>query len=88
MFPWQLCIYIILIPMSAKVKNQLIQSLKIWIAIYPAITLIMLLFGRQLAALPIYLRTLVLTLILVPLMVFVLLPIVNALSKRLLMSPE
>ncbi len=88
MFARQLYICIILIPMNAKVKNQLIQSLKIWIAIYPAITLIMLLFGRQLAALPIYLRTLVLTLILVPLMVFVLLPTVNALSERFLKPPE
>jgi len=46
----------------------------IWLAIYPSITLFMLLFGDQLAQLPIPLRTLVLTAVLVPLMVFVLLP--------------
>jgi len=46
----------------------------IWLAIYPSITLLMLLFGDLLAQLPMPLRTLVLTVVLVPLMVFVLLP--------------
>jgi hypothetical protein len=46
----------------------------IWLAIYPSITLLMLLFGDQLARLPIPVRTLVLTAVLVPLMVLVLLP--------------
>ncbi len=49
-------------------------ALLIWVAIYPSITLLMLLFGPYLALLPIPLRTLVMTAILVPLMVFVLLP--------------
>ena len=46
----------------------------IWVAIYPSITTLFLVFGDQLLLLPPALRTLVLTLILVPLMVFVLLP--------------
>ncbi len=53
-----------------KIKNTLI----VWVSIYPAITLILLLFGDLLNQLPILLRTLVLTLILVPLMVYVLVP--------------
>lgn len=46
----------------------------IWLAIYPSITLFMLLFGDFLVLMPVPLRTLVLTAGLVPLMVFVLLP--------------
>lgn len=53
-----------------KLKNALI----IWIAIYPAITVIILLFGDILNELPILLRTLILTLILVPTMVYILIP--------------
>lgn len=46
----------------------------IWLAIYPSITLLFLLVGKQLWLIPLPLRTLTITLILVPLMVFVLLP--------------
>lgn len=46
-----------------------------WLAIYPVITLIFILFGNLLIQLPLALRTLVLTLILVPLLSYVLLPL-------------
>jgi antibiotic biosynthesis monooxygenase (ABM) superfamily enzyme len=49
----------------------------VWIAIYPSITLLSYIIGDQLVALPIPLRTLLLTGILVPLMVFVLLPLLR-----------
>ena len=52
-------------------------AVMVWIAIYPSITLLQLLIGKQLLELPIPLRSLILTLILVPLMVFVLLPILR-----------
>jgi antibiotic biosynthesis monooxygenase (ABM) superfamily enzyme len=54
----------------------------IWVAIYPSITTLFLVFGDQLLLLPPALRTLVLTLILVPLMVFVLLPALQKLFAR------
>ncbi|TAI48821.1 hypothetical protein [Flagellimonas allohymeniacidonis] len=53
-----------------KLKNAVI----VWVAIYPTITLIMVVFGEMLSELPIYLRTLILTLILVPAMVYFLIP--------------
>ncbi len=53
-----------------KLKSTLI----VWIAIYPAITLILLLFGDMLNQLPILLRTFILTIILVPTMVYLLIP--------------
>ncbi|PRX54854.1 hypothetical protein [Flagellimonas meridianipacifica] len=53
-----------------KLKTTLI----VWIAIYPAITAILLVFGTYLNHLPILLRTLILTLVLVPLMVYFLIP--------------
>ncbi|MBK6777863.1 MAG: hypothetical protein IPG74_19200 [Flavobacteriales bacterium] len=54
----------------------------VWIAIYPSITILFLLFGEQLEQLPAPLRTLVLTLILVPLLVFVLLPLLHKTFAR------
>lgn len=53
-----------------KLKSTFI----VWIAIYPAITGILLLFGEYLNHLPLLIRTLILTLVLVPLMVYFLIP--------------
>lgn len=49
-------------------------ALIIWIAIYPALTILIALFGEYLILLPLALRTLVMTAVLVPLLVFVLVP--------------
>jgi antibiotic biosynthesis monooxygenase (ABM) superfamily enzyme len=49
-------------------------AIMVWIAIYPSITLVQFLIGDSLLELPVPIRSLILTLILVPLMVFVLLP--------------
>ncbi len=54
--------------------KKLKTSFIVWIAIYPAITGILFLFGDSLNELPITIRTLILTLVLVPLMVYVLIP--------------
>ena len=56
---------------------KLIASLKTGIVIYPSITLFLHLFGAALAVLPLYQRTLGLTLLLVPWMVFAGLPFLN-----------
>lgn len=60
-----------------KTRMKLMASLKIWIAIYPSITLFLFLFGEALAGLPLYLRTLILTLALVPWVVFVGVPLID-----------
>jgi antibiotic biosynthesis monooxygenase (ABM) superfamily enzyme len=52
-------------------------AVMVWIAIFPSITFLQILIGKQLLELPIPLRSLILTVILVPLMVFVLLPILR-----------
>lgn len=49
-------------------------ALMVWIAIYPSITVVQLTIGNQIVSLPLPLRTLIMTGILVPLMVYVLLP--------------
>ena len=67
-------------------KAKLLASLKIWVVIYPSITLFLYLFGRPLSALPLYQRTLLLTLTLVPWIVFVGVPIVDSLIRRI--SPK
>lgn len=53
------------------------QAIVVWLAIYPTITLILMIAGPALEPLPLPLRTLVLTLVLVPLMTFVLVPTLN-----------
>ncbi len=49
-------------------------AIMVWIAIYPSITILQFIIGDSLLSLAIPIRTLILTFILVPLMVFVLLP--------------
>jgi antibiotic biosynthesis monooxygenase (ABM) superfamily enzyme len=69
-----------------KTKMKLIASLRIWVVIYPSITLFLYLFGETLSVLPLYLRTGILTLTLVPWMVFVGLPFVDLVIS--LFSPK
>jgi antibiotic biosynthesis monooxygenase (ABM) superfamily enzyme len=58
-------------------KLKFIAALKIWLVIYPSITLFLFLFGEQLSHLPLYQRTFMLTITLVPWMVFVGLPVAD-----------
>jgi antibiotic biosynthesis monooxygenase (ABM) superfamily enzyme len=66
-----------------KAKARLLMSLKIWVVIYPSITLFYFLFGQHLATLPLYQRTFVLTISLVPWMMFVGVPLLDFLLRRL-----
>jgi antibiotic biosynthesis monooxygenase (ABM) superfamily enzyme len=60
-----------------KTKNKLIASFKIWVVIYPSITLFLFFFGKALSELPLYQRTFILTIALVPWIVFVGLPLLD-----------
>lgn len=75
-----------------KTRMKLIGSLKIWVVIYPSITLFYYLFGQQLSALPLYQRTFLLTISLVPWMTFVGVPfvefIIRQVSSKDWISPE
>jgi antibiotic biosynthesis monooxygenase (ABM) superfamily enzyme len=64
-----------------KTKIKLLASLKIWIVIYPSITLFFYLLGKPLSVLPLYQRTFLLTIILVPWVVFAGVPIVDSIIK-------
>ncbi|MBK8621109.1 MAG: hypothetical protein IPN79_04955 [Saprospiraceae bacterium] len=61
-------------------------AIMIWMVIYPTINLIFYLFGDVLNTFVLPLRTLILTLILVPLMVYVLLPLAQRILKGWLHS--
>jgi len=65
-----------------KIKMKLIASLKIWLAIYPSITLLLFLFGKALNAFPIYHRTFILTIVLVPFIVFIGVPLVDFIIRQ------
>ena len=66
-----------------KTKARLLMSFKIWLVIYPSITLFLFLFGQQLSYLPLLLRTFILTISLVPWMMFVGVPFVDMLHQKL-----
>ena len=54
-----------------------IASAKIWVVIYPALTLVLSLTHDLLANVPLVVRTLITTLVLVPLIVFIGVPMVD-----------
>jgi antibiotic biosynthesis monooxygenase (ABM) superfamily enzyme len=66
-----------------KTKMKLLASLKIWVVIYPSITLFLALFGEQLSPLPLYQRTFLLTICLVPWIVFAGVPFVDRIIRAL-----
>ena len=66
-----------------KIKMKWIAALKIWIVIYPSITLFFFLFGQQLSAMPLYQRTFLLTISLVPWMVFIGVPFVDSIIRMI-----
>lgn len=61
----------------------MIAALKIWIVIYPSITLFQIFFGKHLSAMPLYLRTFTLTISLVPWMVFIGLPFIEFIIRMI-----
>jgi len=65
-----------------KSKMKWIASLKTWAVIYPSITMFYYLFGEKLSALPLYQRTFLLTISLVPWMMFVGVPVIDAIIRR------
>lgn len=71
-----------------KTKAKFIASLKTWIVIYPSITLFLHLFGESLSVLPLYQRTLLLTLTLVPWIMFAGVPFVNFIIRLILSKNE
>jgi antibiotic biosynthesis monooxygenase (ABM) superfamily enzyme len=70
-----------------KTKMKLMASLKIWAVIYPSITLFLYLFGEALSVLPLYQRTFLLTITLVPWIVFVGVPVVDGILKKFSSEP-
>jgi antibiotic biosynthesis monooxygenase (ABM) superfamily enzyme len=66
-----------------KAKARLLMSLKMWMVIYPSITLFLFLFGQQIASLPLYQRTFILTISLVPWMMFIGVPAFDFLIKQI-----
>jgi len=66
-----------------KSKLKIIAAVKIWLTIYPSITLFLFLFGQPLAFLPLYLRTFILTIALVPWMVFIGMPVLDKIFRKM-----
>jgi antibiotic biosynthesis monooxygenase (ABM) superfamily enzyme len=62
-------------PMNKNTQHK--RALLIWLAIYPLITIIFIVFGEYLIQFPVPVRTLMVTVIVVPLMVYIILPFYN-----------
>lgn len=71
-----------------KTKAKLVACLKIWVVIYPSITLFLYLFGEPLSLLPLYQRTFLLTVSLVPWIVFVGVPFVDSIIRLISLKHE
>lgn len=69
-----------------KTKMKLIASLKIWAVIYPSITLFLAILGDMLSVLPLYQRTFLLTITLVPWIVFVGVPFMDVILNKIFPS--
>jgi antibiotic biosynthesis monooxygenase (ABM) superfamily enzyme len=63
-------------------KAKLVTSLKMWVVIYPSITLFYYFLGERLSGLPLFARTFLLTVSLVPWVMFVGVPILDALLRH------
>jgi antibiotic biosynthesis monooxygenase (ABM) superfamily enzyme len=66
-------------PTPRAVPARWKTAVVVWVAIYPSITLVLWLAGPEMQSWPLAVRTLVTTALVVPLMVFVLLPILQRL---------
>lgn len=71
-----------------KTKMKLIASLKIWAVIYPSITLFLYFFGEAMSVLPLYQRTFLLTISLVPWIVFAGVPFVDLVIRMVSSKSE
>lgn len=63
--------------------ENLKKSLIVWISIYPPLTIILAVFSEYLNAVPLIFRTLILTIVLVPLMVYILIPFWTRMFNRI-----
>ncbi|MBS1597346.1 MAG: hypothetical protein JST75_03915 [Bacteroidetes bacterium] len=71
-----------------KSRKKLLASLKTWVVIYPSITLFYFLFGKQLSALPMYQRTFILTISLVPWLMFIGMPFLDFIIRMISRKSE
>lgn len=70
-------------PIPPPTKHQL--ALMIWVAVFPTLTVLNLLFGDTLADLPSVLRTFVLATVAVPIVIYGLMPCVHKIRAHILM---
>lgn len=71
-----------------KTKARLLMALKIWVVIYPSITFFLFFFGKTISIFPLYQRTFLLTITLVPWVVFVGVPATDLLIKTVFSKKE
>lgn len=66
-----------------KTNTRLQTALKIWLVIYPSLTLLLYLLQGAMDTIPLYEKTLILTILLVPWVVFLGLPLLDFIIRHL-----
>lgn len=66
-----------------KMNTRLQAALKIWLVIYPSLTLLLYFLRGAMDNIPLYVKTLLLTILLVPWMVFLGLPLLDLVIRNL-----
>lgn len=69
-----------------KVKQLGLSMISTWIGVYPILTLLVMIFEPLLAGHTVFVRTLVMSLMMVPLMVLVIMPVMNRFFLRLFIN--
>ncbi|MFI6603600.1 hypothetical protein ACIBHX_45845 [Nonomuraea sp. NPDC050536] len=64
------------------------QALMAWIAVLPTLTVLQLALGGLLEAVPLYLRPPIIATLMVPIMIYVLMPLLQRIDSRLTKKPS
>ncbi|MFF0612412.1 hypothetical protein ACFYUD_27480 [Nocardia tengchongensis] len=70
-------------PANAAMPSVHRRALITWLAVYPTITVALALLGPEMGGLPVFLKTLVLTVIVVPVSAYLLVPMLMKANQRL-----
>ncbi|MFE3104873.1 hypothetical protein ACFROC_15590 [Nocardia tengchongensis] len=70
-------------PVAATMPSVHRRALITWLAVYPTITVALALLGPEMGGLPVFLKTLVLTVIVVPVSAYLLVPMLMKANQRL-----
>ncbi len=67
---------------NLKMKNIVLSTVSIWLGVYPLLTVLAFALDPLLSGQEVYIRTLIMSLLMVPLMVLFIMPFINYLTSQ------